>query len=290
MNPAKENVRPGGFACPGCGETIAFRHVTNTLGKNTAVVTSAGCASVVDGYFPVTATKLPFFHGSFGTTGALAGGLKAGLEMVGREKTTVLAWAGDGGTYDIGFQSLSGAAERNDDVLYVCYDNEAYMNTGIQRSSATPQGSWTTTTPAGSLEDRPKKDIMAIMAGHRIPYMATASVSHLQDLRAKVSRAKKTKGFRFLLILVPCPTGWLFPPRLTVRLARLAVNSRTFPLFEAVNGLDYKLNPMAEKIPVEEYLALQGRFKGMGVDGAAAFQSEVDRNWNRLQALAKGGC
>ena len=153
----KERVYPGGFACAGCGETIAFRHITRALGPKTSIITSAGCGSVVDGYYPFTASKDPFFHCSFGTAGATAAGLKAGYEILGQGEVTVLAWAGDGGTFDIGLQSLSGAAERNDDILYVCYDNEAYMNTGGQRSSATPRGSWTTTTPARNRKQKTQK-------------------------------------------------------------------------------------------------------------------------------------
>ena len=287
--PKKELVHPGGFACPGCGETLAFRHVSRALGRDTAVITSAGCGSVVDGYFPFTASKLPFFHCSFGTAAATAAGLKAGLEMVGQSSTTVLAWAGDGGTFDIGFQSLSGAAERNDDLLYVCYDNEAYMNTGVQRSSATPSGAWTTTTPAEALEDRPKKDLPAILAAHRIPYLATASVSHPQDLAAKVRRAKRTFGFCFIHILVPCPTGWLFPPKKTVALGRLAVAARVFPLYEVEEGRRYTLSPMEEKLPAVGYLTAQGRFKGLSDRDRAVFQEDVDRRWAALEALAGEG-
>ncbi len=265
--------------------TIAFRHVVNALGKNTAVVTTAGCGSVVAGYFPTTTSKLPFFHCSFGTAAATAAGVKAGFDLLGRRRIQVLAWAGDGGTMDIGLQSLSGAAERNDDIIYVCYDNEAYMNTGVQRSSATPRGSWTTTTPRGAPEDRPKKDIVAIMAAHKIPYIATASVAFPEDLRAKTLKAKRIKGFRFLHILIPCPTGWLFPARDSIRLARLAVQSRVFPLFEVVGGERWRLSPMGEKIPLDEYLAAQGRFKGLAASEYAEIQAGVDRRWSELGAL-----
>jgi pyruvate/2-oxoacid:ferredoxin oxidoreductase beta subunit len=285
--PQEEMVRPGGFACPGCGETVAFRHVVNALGRNTAVITSAGCASVVNGYHPTTASKLPFFHCSFGTAAATAAGLKAGFEMVGKRRTTVLAWAGDGGTYDIGLQSLSGAAERNDDVLYVCYDNEAYMNTGVQRSSATPCGAWTTTTPGRSGQQQAKKDIIAVLAAHRIPYIATASTAYLEDLERKVRRAKRLRGFRFLHILAPCPTGWGYPARQTIRLGRLAVLTRIFPLMEVFGGREYRLSPMDEKVPVDEYLALQGRFRGLSAQDVAQTQRVVDDEWADLQALAE---
>jgi len=283
---SRELVWPGSFACPGCGLTIAFRHAFRALGRNTIVITSAGCGSVVDGYYPYTASKLPFFHCSFGTAAATAAGLRAGLDMLGKTRTNVLAWAGDGGTFDIGLQSLSGAAERNENIIYVCYDNEAYMNTGVQRSSATPLGSWTTTTPLRAPEDRPKKDIAAILAAHEIPYIATTSISYPKDLEKKLRKAKVIKGFRFIHVLVPCPTGWLYAAKDTVRLGRLAVLSRVFPLFEVVNGRDYEINPMGDKIPVNEYLESQGRFKNLSAEDISLIQQNVDRKWNELKILA----
>ena len=282
-----ELVYSGSFSCPGCGLTMAFRHVAKTLGKNTVVITTAGCGSVVAGYYPTTTSKLPFFHCSFGTAAATASGLKAGLDMMGRTKTHVLAWAGDGGTFDIGLQSLSGAAERNDDMIYVCYDNEAYMNTGVQRSSSTPFGTWTTTTPHHAPEDRDKKDIVGIMAAHKIPYIATACVSYPRDLQKKIRTAKRVKGFRFIHVLIPCPTGWLYAARDTIRIGRLAVLSRVFPLFEVINGREYRLSPMGEKIPVAEYLAAQGRFRYLPVDDYHLIQENIERRWADLTALAR---
>ena len=278
----EEFLSSGHFGCPGCGETLAFRHVLKALGKRVAVITTAGCGSVVDGYWPLSASKVPFFHCSFGTAAATAAGLKAGLEMIGDRTTTVLAWAGDGGTFDIGFQSLSGAAERNEDILYCCYDNEAYMNTGIQRSSATPKGSWTTTTPAQILKEEPKKDIDAILAAHRIPYLATASLAFPEDLTRKVKKAKRIKGTRFIHILIPCPPGWRFQSDLTIRLSRLAVETRVFPLFEVNDGMRYQLNPMPKKIPVKEYLRLQGRFSHLSEKQMEAIQKETDTKWEEL--------
>ena len=278
----EEILSSGHFACPGCGETLAFRHVLKALGKRVAVITTAGCGSVVDGYWPLSASKVPFFHCSFGTAAATAAGLKAGLEMMGDRTTTVLAWAGDGGTFDIGFQSLSGAAERNEDILYCCYDNEAYMNTGIQRSSATPKGSWTTTTPAQILKEEPKKDIDAILAAHRIPYLATASLAFPEDLARKVKKAKRFKGTRFIHILIPCPPGWRFQSDLTIRLSRLAVETRAFPLFEVNDGMRFQLNPMPKKIPVNEYLRLQGRFSHLSEKQMEAIQKEIDTKWEEL--------
>jgi pyruvate/2-oxoacid:ferredoxin oxidoreductase beta subunit len=282
-----EFVYPGSFSCPGCGLTIAFRHVVKTLGKNTAVITTAGCGSVVAGYYPATTSKLPFFHCSFGTVAATAAGVKAGYEMLGKQNTQVLAWAGDGGTFDIGLQSLSGAAERNDDIIYVCYDNEAYMNTGVQRSSSTPRGTWTTTTPREAPEDRSKKDIVGIMAAHGIPYIATACVSYPEDLVKKIRKAKKMKGFRFIHILIPCPTGWLFAAKDSIHLGRLAVLSRVFPLFEVFGGKDYRLNSMEEKIPVNDYLSAQGRFKTLSTGDYPNIQSEIDKRWSELISLSE---
>jgi pyruvate/2-oxoacid:ferredoxin oxidoreductase beta subunit len=279
-----ELIYSGSYACPGCGLTIALRHVLKALGKNTVVITTAGCGSVIAGSFPQTISKLPLFHCSFGTAAATAAGLKAGLDMIGKARTTVLAWAGDGGTFDIGLQSLSGAAERNDEVLYVCYDNEAYMNTGVQRSSGTPFGAWTANTPDGAAEDHPKKRITAIVAAHEIPYAATACVSYPEDLERKVRRAKGIKGFRFIHVLVPCPTGWLYPTKDTIRIGRLAVLSRVFPLYEVKGGKKYRLSPMGHKIPVTEYLNAQGRFRGLSKEDLSGIQKYVDTQWSELAA------
>lgn len=279
---AEELISSGHFACPGCGETLAFRHVLRAIGKEVAVITTAGCGSVVDGYWPLSSSKVPFFHCSFGTAAATAAGLKAGLEMIGDHTTTVLAWAGDGGTFDIGFQSLSGAAERNEDILYCCYDNEAYMNTGIQRSSATPRGSWTTTTPTQTLKQEPKKNIDEILAAHRIPYLATASLAFPEDLIRKVKKAKKIRGTRFIHILVPCPPGWKFQPDLTIRISRLAVETRVFPLYEVQKGVHYQLNPMPPKIPINDYISLQGRFNHISKKELNTFQKEIDARWEEL--------
>jgi pyruvate/2-oxoacid:ferredoxin oxidoreductase beta subunit len=284
----EELLSSGHFACPGCGETLAFRHVLKAIGRKVAVVTTAGCGSVVDGYWPVSASKVPFFHCSFGTAAATAAGLKAGLEMIGDRRTTVLAWAGDGGTFDIGLQSLSGAAERNEDILYCCYDNEAYMNTGIQRSSATPKGSWTTTTPIQNLKEEPKKDIDAILVAHRIPYLATASLAFPEDLARKVKKAKAIRGTRFIHLLIPCPPGWRFQPDLTIKLSRLAVASRVFPLYEVEYGMHYQFSPMPEKIPVKEYIRLQGRFSHFGKKMVEALQREVDARWEELLERVRG--
>ena len=203
--------------------------------------------------------------------------------MIGDTETQVIAWAGDGGTFDIGIQALSAAAERNDDILYVCYDNEAYMNTGIQRSSATPTGAWTTTTPVKFPKDQPKKDIDAIMAAHRIPYQATASIAYPEDLYKKAVKAKNIRGTKFIHVLAPCPTGWKSRPEDAVKLARLAVQTSYFPLYEVEDGEKYTLNfKIQNKKSIDEYLKLQGRFRHLQPEAIAAVQAEVDRNWDRL--------
>ena len=208
--------------------------------------------------------------------------MKAGLERAGRGDETVLAWAGDGGTFDIGIQALSGAAERNEDIIFVCYDNEAYMNTGIQRSSATPPGAWTTTTPESALKSQRKKNMVAIMAAHGIPYAATASIAYPEDFMAKLGKAKSIRGTKFIHLFASCPTGWRHGPELSVEVAGLAVKSRVFPLYEVFDGEDWRLSPMPAKEPAKAYLRMQGWFKAMGPETEAEFQRNVDQGWDSL--------
>jgi pyruvate/2-oxoacid:ferredoxin oxidoreductase beta subunit len=278
-----ELITPGHFGCPGCGATLAMKHTLSVLGPDTIVVMPAGCWSTLIGIFPFTCLMVPVVSVAFATTASVAAGIKSGLEIQGNDHTTVLGWAGDGGTFDIGIQALSGAAERNDDIIYICYDNEAYMNTGIQRSSATPAGGWTTTTPASALKRQNKKNIVAIMASHGIPYAATASISDPQDLKEKLHKAKGITGTRFIHLLASCPTGWRHAPELSVEVARLAVQSRVFPLFEVMDGENWQLSSMPEKIDVKSYLKMQGRFKSMSEGEEQRFQENVDRTWLSLQ-------
>jgi pyruvate ferredoxin oxidoreductase beta subunit/2-oxoisovalerate ferredoxin oxidoreductase beta subunit len=281
--PEEELMSPGHLACQGCGATMAMRYVLKALGQKTVVCIPACCWAVIDGPFPHSSLGVPIFHCAFETAASTAAGVKAGLEITGDTETTVLAWAGDGGTFDIGLQALSGAAERNDDILYVCYDNEAYMNTGIQRSSATPYGAWTTTTPVKHFKNRPKKDIDAIIAAHRIPYLATASVAYPEDVFKKARKAKEIKGTRFLHIFAPCPSGWKSRPEDTVKLARLAVQTGIFPLYEVEDGERTTISiKVKERKPINEYLRLQGRFRHLKDPDIAAMQAEVDRKNERL--------
>jgi pyruvate/2-oxoacid:ferredoxin oxidoreductase beta subunit len=276
-------LTPGHMGCPGCGASLAMRYALEALGENTVVVMPAGCWPTFVGLYPSTTLKVPVMSVPFATTAATASGVRASLDRQGRKGTTVLAWAGDGGTFDIGLQALSGAAERGVDMVYVCYDNEAYMNTGIQRSSATPPGCWTTTTPAGALKREPKKNIMEILAAHRITYAASASLGYPHDVMNKVRKAKDMTGTRFIHLLAPCPTGWRHETQFTLEVARMAVESRVFPLYEIFGGLEWKLNPMPAKMSVDKYLDIQGRFKGLSAEGRVEFQGWVDREWAIIQ-------
>lgn len=284
----RELVSEGHVACPGCGAVLAMRYVLNILGPKTIVVLPACCWSVISNRYPTCALKVPLFHTAFETAACVATGVRAALEARNVTDTHVLAWAGDGGTFDIGLQALSGAAERNDDIIYVCYDNEAYMNTGIQRSSATPFGAWTTTTPGATFKTQFKKKIMEIMAAHRIPYAATASISDPADLMRKVTYAAGVKGTRFLHIFCPCPTGWKTEPDVTVELARQAVDARVFPLYEVFDGERYAISYNPEKpLLVSEYMKGQRRFAHLGETEKVLIQKQVDLDWERLMTTAR---
>ena len=284
--PSRELMLSGHLACQGCGAALAMRYVLKALGEETIAVIPACCWTIIAGAFPYSALRVPLFHTAFETAASAAAGIKAGLEILGKGDITVLAWAGDGGTFDIGLQALSGAAERNDDIIYVCYDNEAYMNTGIQRSSATPWRAWTTTTPTRHPKDEPKKDMMAIMAAHRIPYAATASPAYPEDLIRKVKKAKAIRGTKFIHIISPCPPGWKSASELSVKLARLAVQTKIFPLYEVEEGLKWRINLEPKGLPVEEYLKLQGRFQHLSPEEVRKIQETVDAEWERLKRLA----
>lgn len=279
---------PGHLACPGCGAALAMRYSLKALGRETVVVIPACCWTIIAGPFPYSSLEVPLYHTPFETAASAASGIKAGLEKRGKD-WTVLAWAGDGGTFDIGLQALSGACERNDDIIYVCYDNEAYMNTGIQRSSATPLKAWTTTTPKKHPKDRPKKDMMKIMAAHRIPYGATCSVAYPEDLINKLEKAKDIEGTKFIHILSPCPPGWKMPSEISLEVSRLAVNTKVFPLYEIEGGEKYSITKEPKGGPVKEYLELQGRFRHLSKDDIKLIQQNVDAEWERLERLVRQG-
>ncbi len=285
--PEEEYLHSGHLACPGCGASLSMRYALKALGKNTMIIIPACCWSIIAGAFPYSSLDVPVFHTAFETAASVASGMATALERKGEDDVTVMAWAGDGGTFDIGFQAISGAAERNSNIIYVCYDNEAYMNTGIQRSSATPYGAWTTTTPEGSLKERPKKNIMDIMVAHKIPYAATACVAYPEDMIAKLQKAKDIKGMRFIHLLSPCPPGWKTPPDQSIKLSRMAVNSKVFPLYEVENG-KYRITVEPSGIPVDGYIKAQGRFKGMSDEDIKNIQKSVDENWEILKRKAQG--
>lgn len=287
--PRESRMTSGHLACPGCAAPLAMNLTLKVLGPETMVVLPACCWSIIAGPWPQSSLQVPLYHTAFETGAAVASGVRAALESRGDGETTVMVWAGDGGTFDIGLQALSGAAERNEDILYCCYDNEAYMNTGIQRSSATPPGAWTTTTPVRGPETRPKKDILSIVAAHRVPYAATASVAYPGDLVRKVERAKATRGFRFLHLLSPCPPGWKTDDDETIELARMAVQSRVFPLLEVKDGSRWSFTVEHAGDPVEPYLRRQGRFRHLGDDAVARIQEAVDDRWEILRRRVRWG-
>ncbi|MBU0763020.1 MAG: pyruvate synthase subunit beta [Candidatus Altiarchaeota archaeon] len=262
----KEYFAKGHRACAGCAEALALRLILKVAGENTIVVHCTGCMEVVSTPYPETAWRVPWIHGAFETNSAIASGVERALKVQGKTDTKVLVLGGDGGTYDIGFQGLSGAFERGHNITYICTDNEAYMNTGIQRSGATPYGASTTTSPAGKVsigKEEQKKDLVSIMASHGSPYVATASVGYHADLIRKVKQALETKGPTFLNVYCTCVPGWKTDPMQSIKILKLGVETGATPLYEIIDGV-YKLNmpqdPNSLK-PVEEYLKLQGRFR-----------------------------
>jgi pyruvate/2-oxoacid:ferredoxin oxidoreductase beta subunit len=280
--PQRELLSGGHLACPGCGAAVGMRLALKALGEKTVLVIPACCWSIIPGPFPNSAFDIPVYNTAFETGGSAAAGISVALEVLGDRETTVVTWAGDGGTFDIGIQALSGAAERNDNFIYICNDNEAYMNTGIQRSSATPYGAWTTTTPAKTPKDRPKKNMLEIMADHRIPYVASVTIAYPEDMMRKITRAKGIHGTKFIHLLSPCPAGWRIPSEEVVHVSRLAVQARVFPLLEIEDGERYTLNVHPDPVPVREYLEIQGRFSHLTDEEIEKIQNNVDREWRRL--------
>lgn len=264
--PEEEYFVSGHRACSGCGAAIALRLITKALGKNSIIVEATGCMEVVSTPYPETSWKLPWIHGAFENAAAIASGISEALKFNGKEDVKVIAIGGDGATYDIGFGHISGAFERGHNFCYICYENEAYMNTGIQRSSATPFAASTTTSPAGKFsigKEQWKKDIMHILAAHNSEYLAQASIAFPLDAFKKIKKAIETKGPTFINLLAPCPTGWRYPTEKTIEIAKLAVLTGIFPLYEIINGKHFINMPTSvENLkPVEEYLKIQGRYR-----------------------------
>jgi pyruvate ferredoxin oxidoreductase beta subunit len=268
----------GHRACPGCGVPIAVRAILDVTGPNVVVVTATGCLETFTSPIDLSCWEVPWIHGLFENAPAIATGIAAALKAKGNpEGTKVVAICGDGSTYDIGFGSLSGMFERRDKVLYVCYDNEAYMNTGIQRSSSTPYGATTTTTPHGECSFgklEPKKDIPGIAVAHNIPYVATSSIAYIADLKKKVKKGLEADGPAYLHVYTPCNIGWGFNPELTVEIARLGVETGLYPLYEYENGKLTSARKQKEFKPVVEYLKLQKRFKHL-VDNSDKYREQL---------------
>jgi pyruvate ferredoxin oxidoreductase beta subunit len=287
-----EYMLPGNRSCQGCGLSLAYRYVLKALRENTVLTIPASCLTVLHGLYPITSVTIPCVNCTFASTAASASGLVAGLNAMNRSDVTVVAVAGDGGTYDIGIQGLSGAAERGTDFIFVCYDNEGYMNTGTQRSSATPMGALTTTTPVLTKQQH-KKDMMKIMEAHDLPYLATTSPSYPIDLYDKFVKAKRIKGTRYLQIAAPCPPGWAYPPKDTVKIGRLAVETGMVVLFEVDNGkfrFTGRSKTMAEKgnkLPIINYIERQGRFRKMSMEQLRQIQRWVDTRWNEYLRRAE---
>lgn len=272
-------VAHGVSACAGCGMELIIRNVLDVLGQDTTLIIPPGCSALFCGFGRETGIKVSAFQGNLENSAAIATGIRAGYEVQGNDHTNVVAFAGDGATLDIGLQSLSGMMERGEDVLYICYDNEAYMNTGIQGSSATPAGAWTTTTPGG--KNACKKDLLGIAMAHGIPYCASASIANIPDLRRKVQKAKDIRGPRLLHIFCPCPTGWGYEPAKSVEVARMAVQTGAWILYEYENGKVKVTVKPGELKPVGEYLKLQKRFKGMTEEEVRRFQDYIRENYKK---------
>jgi pyruvate ferredoxin oxidoreductase beta subunit len=293
----------GHRACQGCGEALGARYALDAAMRATenqlVAVNATGCLEVFTTPYPETSWQLPWLHSLFGNAAAVASGVAAALRRSGRDYIRVIAQGGDGGTTDIGFGCLSGMFERNDDVLYICYDNEAYMNTGVQRSSATPPTARTATTPAVGPQPGnvfgTGKDVPRIAMAHEIPYVATATVADLHDLEIKVTRAMEYRGARYIHVLVPCPLGWGSEPALTIKMARMATESGLFPLFEAEHGEVVRSTPIRRVIPVEEYLKPQKRFAHLfrkdheDTERVALLQRAADRNIKRYNLAPASG-
>jgi len=279
--PNKEYFMWGHGACPGCGVAIAVRNLMRIFGPDTIVYVPASCLVVFGAQYPISAFDVPYFFTAFENTGAVLTGIRAAQKRRGKH-SLVVGMAGDGGTFDIGLQALSGAADRDEDVIYVCLDNEAYMNTGIQMSGATPFGAWTTTSPAGKVirgKRRNKKDIGAIVQAHGVPYMATLSNAHWNDFVRKAEKAKRAKGFRFLHVFTPCVPGWRSEAAKTMEISKLAVETGMWTLYEVENGeanVTYKPKKMA---PLTDYLKLQGRFAHMTPEDVNSLQRWVCEKW-----------
>lgn len=279
----EEFVHPGNRACSGCGLSVLYRIGVKALGRDCIFVVPPSCLTVMQGLYPVAATQMPVLNCTFASTAAAATGVKAAMKRLGRA-TQVVAWAGDGGTSDIGIQALSGALERVEDIIYICYDNEAYMNTGVQRSGTTPRGTLTTTTPFSGKNEQ-SKNIPAIIAAHNPAYLATCSASYPLDFHDKLLKAKEIKGLKYFHIHTPCPPGWGCEEHKTIAIGKAAVESGLFDMYEIEDG-QTRLSEPSKKLlgkdslrPIREYLEMQTRFKALSDEQIDAMQAQVDQKW-----------
>jgi len=288
----KEYLLPGHTACPGCPAAMGLRLLGKALGGNMILVIPASCATIIQGAFPKTSLTVPLINVPFASSAAIASGISETLDLQHKD-VPVVVFAGDGGTGDIGLQALSGAAERGENIIYICYDNEGYENTGIQRSCSTPYGAWTTTTIKGKPEKR--KDIPSIIAAHGVPYVATASVSYPLDFIDKVRKSSKIRGLKYIHLHAPCPTGWRFPSEKTIEVGRLAVLTGTWILYEIeygsfrLTGPSRSLLDRGKRKQVEEYLKAQGRFKHLNNEMIKRIKEEVESKWEEVKGLTLRG-
>jgi pyruvate ferredoxin oxidoreductase beta subunit len=281
----KDLFTSGHRACGGCGQALAARLVQDASGENTIACVATGCLEVFSSPYPDPSWRIPFLHSLFENASAVASGVEAAYKALKKGPVNIIAQGGDGSTADIGFQSISGMFERGHNVLYVCYDNEAYMNTGVQRSSFTPLGARTSTTPMGNKTR--KKNLPLIAADHGIPYVATATVDDFRDLQRKVKTALSIEGPKYIHILAPCPLGWGHHGEITVKICRLAKDTGLFPIYEIIDGKMTNVRKIPAKVPVEEYLKLQGRFshlfkKGGSKETIAEIQEIANQNIERF--------
>lgn len=289
--PKEEYILKTTSACAGCSSSLCLRYILKAAGPDSVLVVPACCTSVIQGIYPNTAFDIPIYNVAFASAAAVASGMSTAFRAEGK-KTNVICYAGDGGTVDIGIQSLSGALERGTDFLYICYDNEAYSNTGMQRSGATPLGARTTTTPGGKTDL--KKDLDMIVQAHNPPYMATACSAYPLDLYKKVQKALSIEGPKFIHILAPCPPGWRYPADETIEMGKLAVKTGMWVLYEREYGnvslTGASKAAMKKRVPVEEYLSRQGRFKGISPEAISRTQQSVDRHFAKLEKEVEGIC
>ena len=286
--PEEEFIYPGTRACAGCSMALIYRIALKALGPNTIITVPASCLTVLHGMQGFCTTKVSVLHTPFATTGASASGIVASLEDKGlADDINVVAFAGDGGTVDIGIQSLSGAVERGTNFIYACYDNEAYMNTGVQRSGSTPPGAYTTTTPDGKVGY--KKNMPKILEAHGVPYVATAISSYPLDLYEKFKNAMKIQGPKYIHILAPCPPGWGYDPKDSIEIGRLAVQTGFWPLYEVIEGKfvlskdSTKYLDSKKRKPIKDYLNIQKRFNSISNEYIERYRTYIEDQWKQIQ-------